>query len=71
MLGNCDMGQQASNQFFTKDISFLDPEVSAVIRDEFRQQQDEIELIASENIVSRAVGLNPALADKTQSAGIV
>jgi len=49
------MGQQASNKFFTTDISVLDPLVAGAIGDELRRQQDEIELIASENIVSRAV----------------
>ena len=55
MLGISNMGQQAPNQFFTADISTLDPEISSAIGDELRRQQDEIELIASENIVSRAV----------------
>ncbi|MBO4220971.1 serine hydroxymethyltransferase [Bradyrhizobium neotropicale] len=49
------MGQVASNKFFTTDISTLDPEVASAIADELRRQQEEIELIASENIVSRAV----------------
>ena len=49
------MGQVASNKFFTTDISILDPEVASAIGGELRRQQEEIELIASENIVSRAV----------------
>ena len=49
------MGQQVPNRFFTADISTLDPEISSAIGDELRRQRDEIELIASENIVSRAV----------------
>ncbi|WP_454629990.1 serine hydroxymethyltransferase [Bradyrhizobium cenepequi] len=49
------MAQVASNKFFTTDISILDPEVASAIRDELRRQQEEIELIASENVVSRAV----------------
>lgn len=49
------MGQQASNKLFTTDISVLDPVVAGAIDDELRRQQDELELIASENIVSRAV----------------
>jgi glycine hydroxymethyltransferase len=36
-------------------LSHVDPEVEASIGREFRRQQDQIELIASENIVSRAV----------------
>jgi len=49
------MNQQAHNRFFTMDISALDPEVSSAIGSELHRQQNEIELIASENIVSRAV----------------
>ena len=41
--------------FFTEDVSRRDPELFAAIEDELHRQQDEIELIASENIVSRAV----------------
>ena len=41
--------------FFSEDISTRDPELFGAIRAELRRQQDEIELIASENIVSRAV----------------
>src|ERR1700760_3255959 len=36
-------------------LSGSDPAVFAAIGDELKRQQDEIELIASENIVSRAV----------------
>lgn len=49
------MNQQTHNRFFTMDISALDPEISSAIGSELRRQQNEIELIASENIVSRAV----------------
>ncbi|TAI64607.1 serine hydroxymethyltransferase [Bradyrhizobium sp. Leo170] len=55
MLKETHMGQVASNKFFTTDISILDPEIASAIADELRRQQEEIELIASENIVSRAV----------------
>ena len=41
--------------FFTKTLAERDPEVFKAIGDELRRQQDQIELIASENIVSRAV----------------
>jgi len=41
--------------FFTEALATRDPELFASITDEFTRQQDEIELIASENIVSRAV----------------
>ncbi len=41
--------------FFTKGIEASDPEVAAAIGNELNRQRDKIELIASENIVSRAV----------------
>jgi len=41
--------------FFTEELSTRDPEIFGAITDELGRQRDEIELIASENIVSRAV----------------
>jgi glycine hydroxymethyltransferase len=41
--------------FFSASVSDSDPALGAVISGELRRQQDQIELIASENIVSRAV----------------
>ena len=41
--------------FFTARLGDSDPEVAAAIGKELSRQQDQIELIASENIVSRAV----------------
>lgn len=41
--------------FFTDDLATTDPELAAAIQGELGRQQHEIELIASENIVSRAV----------------
>src|SRR4051794_40320520 len=41
--------------FFTADLAEADPEIAAAIGKELGRQQDQIELIASENIVSRAV----------------
>ncbi|MCX7646205.1 MAG: serine hydroxymethyltransferase [Rhodobacteraceae bacterium] len=41
--------------FFTEPLATRDPELHDAIRRELGRQQDEIELIASENIVSRAV----------------
>ena len=43
------------SRFFTADLAETDPELAAAIGRELRRQQDGIELIASENIVSRAV----------------
>ena len=41
--------------FFTRGLQDADPEVFNSIQDELNRQRDKIELIASENIVSRAV----------------
>jgi glycine hydroxymethyltransferase len=41
--------------FFTNRLAAADPELAAAIRGELRRQQNQIELIASENIVSLAV----------------
>jgi glycine hydroxymethyltransferase len=45
----------AADAFFADDLSTADPAVAAVVTRELHRQQDQIELIASENIVSRAV----------------
>jgi len=42
-------------EFFEKKLSDIDPEVYKAINDELIRQQNHIELIASENIVSQAV----------------
>ena len=41
--------------FFTAGLAEADPELAEALHGELRRQQDQIELIASENIVSRAV----------------
>ena len=41
--------------FFTQGLSEADPEVARAVGQELRRQQEKIELIASENIVSKAV----------------
>ena len=43
------------NGFFSDPLAKADPEVAAAIADELVRQQDQIEMIASENIVSAAV----------------
>jgi len=45
----------SSSGFFTHDLAASDPEIKRAIDQELNRQQTEIELIASENIVSRAV----------------
>jgi glycine hydroxymethyltransferase len=47
--------QQPADGFFTDGLRAVDPEVAAAIDGETGRQQSQIELIASENIVSRAV----------------
>jgi len=41
--------------FFTRDLADADPAVDAAIHAELKREQQQIELIASENIVSKAV----------------
>src|SRR5258706_2488544 len=41
--------------FFTRGLREADPELAAAVAAELKRQQEKIELIASENIVSRAV----------------
>ncbi len=48
-------GETRSAGFFTRDLSDSDPGIAQAITDELQRQQQKIELIASENIVSRAV----------------
>lgn len=53
--------QQASpspsgaSDFFTAQLATSDPDIARAIDDELKRQREQIELIASENIVSRAV----------------
>lgn len=49
------MGTTLSTDFFSQSVADADPEIAAAIAGELHRQQSEIELIASENIVSRAV----------------
>ncbi|MGH8336442.1 MAG: serine hydroxymethyltransferase, partial [Gammaproteobacteria bacterium] len=44
-----------TNAFFRATLAESDPEMASAIAKEFERQQHEIELIASENIVSKAV----------------
>jgi glycine hydroxymethyltransferase len=44
-----------SNSFFSASLKDADPEIASAVERELGRQRDEIELIASENIVSRAV----------------
>jgi glycine hydroxymethyltransferase len=52
---NAAEGRTRSNSFFSAPLSAADPEIAKAIELELGRQRDEIELIASENIVSSAV----------------
>ena len=47
--------QSAKIGFFSETLAMRDPEIYQAVQSELGRQNDEIELIASENIVSRAV----------------
>ena len=49
------MLQKTAKEFFNEHLKDSDPDVWAAIEREGQRQQDEIELIASENLVSQAV----------------
>ncbi len=51
----CSYANETLVQFFTQPLSQRDPDLLSSINQELARQQDQIELIASENIVSRAV----------------
>ncbi len=46
---------EASGQFFTESLAERDPDLYAAIRGELHRLQDQVELIASENVASPAV----------------
>ena len=49
------MTYSVPNGFFTASVNDTDAALAASLNDEAHRQQTQIELIASENIVSRAV----------------
>ena len=49
------MKQELDYNFFSSSLSKIDPLISSAIQLELQRQKDQIELIASENIVSQAV----------------
>ncbi|MTH97759.1 serine hydroxymethyltransferase [Roseibium sp. RKSG952] len=54
-LTDAETGQTQYSDFFTRGLADADPELFGAIQKELGRQQHEIELIASENIVSKAV----------------
>jgi glycine hydroxymethyltransferase len=55
MAATASAKAQQGSGFFERGLSESDPEIARTVGDELRRQQDKIELIASENIVSLAV----------------
>ncbi len=55
MAAISNAAQSRSSGFFSRGLAEADPEVAKTIGDELTRQQEKIELIASENIVSKAV----------------
>jgi glycine hydroxymethyltransferase len=55
MASAANLNDTQPKGFFTDDLSTADPEISEAIGKELGRQRETIELIASENIVSRAV----------------
>ena len=54
-LSDAAAGRGTFAGFFTDGLAESDPDILEAIEKELGRQQNEIELIASENIVSRAV----------------
>jgi len=54
-LTNIETAPAAADGFFTASLRQADPALAKAIAGELRRQKEQIELIASENIVSRAV----------------
>ncbi len=52
---HAEAGGPARNSFFAANLAESDPEIAKAVELELGRQQHEIELIASENIVSKAV----------------
>jgi glycine hydroxymethyltransferase len=54
-MSTAEMTRVTSQGFFTRSLAEADPEIAGWIGKELGRQRDKIELIASENITSRAV----------------
>ena len=54
-VANAAYPSEFHDSFFSNSLAESDPDIERSITDELKRQQDQIELIASENIVSRAV----------------
>ncbi len=54
-LSSLARDNHATDEFFARSLAEADPEIADALAAELKRQQEEIELIASENIVSQAV----------------
>ena len=54
-LKKLETNTMKTNAFFDADLATADPQIFSAIEEELHRQQNSIELIASENIVSKAV----------------
>jgi glycine hydroxymethyltransferase len=55
MVATMTSTEPQENGFFSRHLAEADPEIARAIGEELQRQRDKIELIASENIVSKAV----------------
>ena len=55
MVALANAAGTADSGFFTRQLADSDPPIARALADELTRQRDKVELIASENIVSRAV----------------
>lgn len=55
MTSEATMTDAQGDDYFQVDLADADPDIAAAVKNELHRQQDQVELIASENIVSRAV----------------
>ena len=55
MVAVSSAAEPQNSGFFSRGLAAADPEIAEAINEELNRQREKIELIASENIVSRAV----------------
>ncbi|MCZ6454446.1 MAG: serine hydroxymethyltransferase [Alphaproteobacteria bacterium] len=55
MTSEATVADDHDNELFEDGLAAADPDVAAAVHSELHRQQDQVELIASENIVSQAV----------------
>jgi glycine hydroxymethyltransferase len=55
MVAASNAAEPQNSGFFSRGLTAADPEIAKAVNEELERQRDKIELIASENIVSKAV----------------